>query len=157
MSAAVAVVLWLVATWFEDDDRWLPAAARAPAATWPQTSRPDTPLAVETKVPDCAQAEAKLAAKVDEARYCVTDEDCTLFDYGYPIQCLTSVSTAEITALRLQYVNYDQSCSFRVYYDCPSGAMERLPVCRNQRCEVELVGVEPLQDETLRHLGIQRP
>jgi hypothetical protein len=103
----------------------------------------------------CEQAEAGMVAMVDEARYCTTDDDCTLFDYGYPIQCLTSVNRAQITALRQEYRRYEASCSYRVYYDCPSGEMQREAVCRNNRCAVDLVTDELLKDQTLRHLGIQ--
>jgi hypothetical protein len=94
---------------------------------------------------------------VQEAQYCTTDDDCTLFDYGYPIQCLTSVAKSENTSLRLEYRNYEQSCAYRVYYDCPSGDMERQAVCNDNRCEVDLVSIDPLKDETLQHLGIKNP
>jgi hypothetical protein len=67
---------------------------------------------------------------------------------------MTSVAKAEITSLRLAYRVYERSCAYRVYYDCPSGSMDRQAVCRNNRCAVDLVSNEPLKDETLRHLGI---
>lgn len=92
---------------------------------------------------------------VSDSQHCVTDDDCTLFDYGYPIQCLTSVAKSEITALRLEYRNYERSCAYRVYYDCPSGESERQAVCRNQLCEVEIVTIDGLKDETLEYLGIE--
>lgn len=156
ISVIAAVVLWLGATWFEDDAHWMPP--ESPAAQFdnrPVSPRQDTPVRVATDVVSCSQAEVSLQAKVDSAQYCATDDDCTLFDYGYPIQCLTSVSKSEISALRLEYRNYENSCAYRVYYDCPSGEMERVAVCRNNRCAVDLVSTDPLKDATLQHLGIK--
>ncbi|MDZ7644207.1 MAG: hypothetical protein U5K76_08370 [Woeseiaceae bacterium] len=98
--------------------------------------------------------ERKIQALVADSRSCETDDDCTIFDYGYPIQCLTSVAKSEITRLRLQYREYEADCEFRVYYDCPSEPMERKPVCRNNRCEVELQTHDLLRDETFEYLGI---
>lgn len=155
ISVVAAVVLFLVATWFEDDSRWLPPEGIKQIDTTAQTPRLDTPVRVATDVLSCSQAEEKLQAKVESAQYCSVDDDCTLFDYGYPIQCLTSVAKAEITALRLEYRNYENSCAYRVYYDCPSGNMERQAVCRSNRCSVELMSNDPLQDATLQHLGIE--
>jgi hypothetical protein len=157
ISVVVAVVLWLAATWFEDDSRWLPPAALSEIDTSLQTPRQDTPVRVDTDVLSCSQAEANLQAKVNSAEYCSIDDDCTLFDYGYPIQCLTSVAKTEITALRLEYRKYEESCAYRVYYDCPSGEMERQAVCRDNQCTVELISNDPLQDATLQHLGIKDP
>jgi len=157
ISFIAAVVLFLVATWFEDDSRWLPPQGTERIDTSLQSTRPDTPVRVATDVLSCSQAEAKLQASVDSAQYCSIDDDCTLFDYGYPIQCLTSVAKLEITALRLEYRKYEDSCAYRVYYDCPSGEMERQAVCRNNRCTVELISNDPLQDATLQHLGIKDP
>ena len=155
ISAGAAVVLWLVATWFEDDARWLPVESADGATVNLQTPRTDTPVRVNTDTLSCQQSEAVLVQKVASAQYCSSDDDCTLFDFGYPIQCLTSVAKAQITALRLEYRNYEQSCAYRVYYDCPSGELQRQAVCRNNHCEVDLVGNDPLQDETLRYLGIR--
>jgi hypothetical protein len=157
ISVALAVLLWLAATWFEDDSRWLPVerATQEPLAL--DAPRADSPLKVNTDALSCQQVEENLIASVASAQYCSTDDDCTLFDHGYPIQCMTSVSRSEITALRLEYRNYEQSCAYRVYYDCPSGTMERQAICSNNRCEVELVSNDPLQDATLQHLGIRDP
>jgi hypothetical protein len=155
ISVSAAVFLWLVATWFEDDSRWLPVSGTEAIETNLQSTRSDSPVRVNTDVLSCEQAETGLETRVGSSRYCVADDDCTLFDYGYPIQCLTSVAKSEITALRLEYRRYEQSCAYRVYYDCPSGEMARLAVCRNNRCEVELATIDPLQEETLQHLGIE--
>ena len=144
LSVALAVSLWFVATWFEDDARWLPAEATQTNELALEAPRSDSALRVNTDALSCQQVEEELVADVASSQYCSTDEDCTLFDYGYPIQCMTSVSKQEITALRLAYRDYEQSCSYRVYYDCPSGNMERQAVCRNSRCEVELVTIDPL-------------
>jgi hypothetical protein len=155
LSVVLAVVLWFGATWFEDDSRWLPDEPTEAVDLSLETARPDTPLRVNTDELSCQQVEADLVSSVDASQYCSTDDDCTLFDYGYPIQCMTSVSKAEITALRAAYRNYEESCAYRVYYDCPSGAMERQAVCRNNRCAVELLTLDPLKDATLQHLGIK--
>ena len=152
---AAAVVLWAVASFFEDDARWTELAPGSARDLPSDAPRADTPLRTNTSAASCEQAEAAMLRKVDESRYCVIDDDCTLFDYGYPIQCLTSITKNEITALRREYENYHESCQYRVYYDCPSGDAERVAVCRNNRCEVELVMPDILQDETLKHLGIQ--
>jgi hypothetical protein len=155
ISVVAAVVLWLGATLFEDDSRWLPPEANTRFDTAVEAPRRDTPVRIDTDVLSCSQAESNLQAKVDDARYCSIDDDCTLFDYGYPIQCLTSVSKSEITSLRTEYRQYESSCAYRVYYDCPSGDMERQAVCRNNLCSVELISNDPLQDMTLQHLGIK--
>ena len=155
LSVVLAVALWLAATWFEDDSRWLPAEPIEPVDMSLEVPRRDTPLRVNTDAMSCQGVEANLVSNVESSRYCVADDDCTLFDYGYPIQCMTSVAKAEISALRMAYRDYEQSCAYRVYYDCPSGEMERQAVCRNNRCEVELQSLDPLKDETLQHLGIK--
>lgn len=155
ISIVLAVGLFLIASWFEDDGRWqLVTTADAPTASF-APPREDTPLRTTDIAGRCDRSEAVLVEKVDAAQSCSTDDDCTIFDYGYPIQCLTSVSKSHITALRLEYRQYEQNCPFRVYYDCPTGAMERMPVCRNNRCAVNLVTTDFLQDETLDHLGIK--
>lgn len=155
ISVAIAVALWTVATWLDDDSRWLPADRRVAANLNPSVPRQDTPVKVDSAPLNCAQVERELIGSVESAQYCASDDDCTLFDYGYPIQCLTSVAKAEITALRLEYRKYESACAYRVYYDCPSGDLERQAVCRNNHCAVDLVGHDPLEDETLRYLGIQ--
>ena len=157
ISVAVAVVLWLGATWLEDDSRWLPNQPEPVALPDIAKPRPDTPLRLNSGPMSCQQAEEEMVRRVEEARYCTTDDDCTLFDYGYPIQCMTSVARSEITALRLQYRRYEESCEYRVYYDCPSGSLERQAVCRQNRCGVELADIDPLKDATLQHLGIKDP
>jgi hypothetical protein len=154
ISVTVAVALWLIATWLEGDPPWLdPGSASVPGIGEVQV-RPDTPVQVSPDAADCEQAEGALRAKVDDAQFCSNDDDCTLFDYGYPIQCLTSVAKSEITALRLEYRNYEQSCAYRVYYDCPTGHMERRAVCRSGRCTVELQSTELLEEKTRDYLGL---
>ncbi len=156
ISITLAVALWLIATWLEDDSRWqVPQAAPATAVSEVQV-RPDSAVEVGAGAADCEQVEVALRAKVDDAQYCSTDDDCTLFDYGYPIQCLTSVAKNEISALRAEYSNYEQSCQYRVYYDCPTGHMERRAVCRSNRCTVELQSTELLEDKTLDYLGLEQ-
>lgn len=155
VSVSLAVVLWLIATWLESDSHWL---VTEPAAGTPDAAnevRPDTPLRTGPSAASCQRAEDALRAKVEDSQYCSNDDDCTLFDYGYPIQCLTSVAKIEITALRLEYRNYERSCEHRVYYDCPTGPMERRAVCRSNRCTVELESTEILEKETLDYLGLE--
>ncbi|MGI9203235.1 MAG: hypothetical protein ACR2Q3_04460 [Woeseiaceae bacterium] len=155
ISSVTAVVLWLIATLFEDDSRWRLSTSEPSVAADLSATRGDTPVRTATDILSCQQTEAALQSRVDSARVCSTNDDCTLFDYGYPIECMTSVSVSDISALRLQYRRYEESCAYRVYYDCPSGDMDRVPVCRNNRCEVELTTIHPLQDETLQHLGLK--
>jgi len=156
ISISLAIILWFIATRLEDDSRWLTMQEGAQPDLTMQQPRKDTPVQTTESVANCAQAEDVLRRKVESARYCSTDDDCTVADYGYPIQCLTSVAKSEISALRLEYRNYEKNCAFRVYYDCPSGQAERQAVCRNNRCEVDLVTNDLLQDETLEYLGIER-
>ena len=84
----------------------------------------------------------------------MTDSDCTLFDFGYPIDCMTSVAKSEITDLRLEYRRYEESCDFRVYFDCPAEPMVRRAVCQQNRCSVSLETIDGLEKETLDYLGI---
>lgn len=152
LSVIVAVALWYVATLLEGDrDLDTGGATDMPAFGREAT---DSPLRGGAAALRCQQSEQRMQDLVDDARYCVRDDDCTIFDYGYPIQCLTSVSKSEITHLRLEYREYEQNCEFRVYYDCPSEPLERTAVCRNNRCEVELRTLDDLRDQTLQHLGI---
>ena len=154
ISISAAVGLWLIASWLEGDPPWLVPTPEAGAGFANAEVRPDTPLQVIPDVAGCEQAEDALRQKVDESQHCSADDDCTLFDYGYPIQCLTSVAKTEITALRLEDRNYEQSCAYRVYYDCPTGRMERQAVCRGNQCSVDLQSNEELEEETLHYLGI---
>jgi hypothetical protein len=155
ISVTVAVLLWLIATWLEGDSPWLVPPPETGAGTASSEVRPDTPVQVRSNLAGCEQTEEALQLKVDAAQYCSTDDDCTLFDYGYPIQCLASVAKAEITALRLAFRNYEQSCPYRVYYDCPTGSLERQAVCRSNRCTVDLRSTEILEEETLDYLGLE--
>jgi len=154
LSVTIAVALWLIATWLEGDPPYLIPRPESAAEFGNAEVRPDSPVQIGPDVSGCEQSEDILRTKVDAAQFCSTDEDCTLFDYGYPIQCLTSVAKNEITALRLEYRKYEQSCAFRVYYDCPTGNMERRAVCRSNRCAVELQSNEILEEETLDYLGL---
>lgn len=155
VSVILAVTLWLIATWFEDDSRWMPAEQQLDADISLPASRVDTQVRTRTDVASCEQSEMRLKDQVEEARFCRTDDDCTLFDFGYPIQCMTSVSKSAVSALRLEYQRYEQSCAYRVYYDCPSGEMQRTPICQNSMCGVELTTIDPPRDVTLQHLGIE--
>lgn len=156
ISVSLALVLWLIANRFEDESRWLPVEQSAQPDLTMVQPRVDTPVQTNENAANCELAEDALRKKVAGAQNCSTDYDCTVADYGYPIQCLTSVAKSEISALRLEYRNYERNCAFRVYYDCPSGSADRQAVCRNNRCEVELVTTDLLQDETLEYLGIER-
>ena len=155
ISVVAAVILWLVATWLEDDTRWLALTTKSAPEIVVQEIRPDSPVRANTGRASCEQAEESMRQNVADAQLCQTDDDCTLFDYGYPIECLTSVSKDQITVLRRAYLDYEQSCAYRVYYDCPSGPAEREAVCRNNRCAVELRTIDELQEETLEYLGIE--
>ena len=156
VSIVIAVVLWFIAYSLESDSRWFPEQAESQEQ--PDWLRPTEETAVRSndQAAECMQTEDDLRVSVEQARSCTTNSDCTLFDYGYPIQCMTSVSKSAITTLRLAYRNYEQQCEFRVYYDCPTGEMERRPVCIDDLCAVELSNNEILTEETLDYLGIDR-
>jgi len=156
ISISLAVILWFIATRFEDESRWLPMQEGTPPDLTMQQPGKDTPVQTTQNITNCEQAEDDLRKKVAGAQSCSTDDECTVADYGYPIQCLTSVAKSEITSLRLEYRNYEKNCAFRVYYDCPSGQAKRQAVCRNNRCEVDLVTTDLLQEETLEYLGIEQ-
>ena len=154
ISLVVAVVLFAFASWLDGEK---PAPEPPPPEKTPvmvTEVRQDSSVRDELAMRSCREAEENLVAKLEVSQFCDVDADCTIFDYGYPIQCLTSVARSEISALRLEYRNYEQSCTYRVYYDCPSEPMERKAVCRNSQCVVELQTLDLLRDQTLRHLGI---
>jgi hypothetical protein len=154
ISIVVAVGLWLIATWLESDSDWLKAQPETASEISDATVRPDSPVQTNAVETSCDQVEDALRQQVSASQSCSNDDDCTLFDYGYPIECLTSVAKAEITTLRLAYRNYQRSCAYRVYYDCPTGRMQRQAVCRSNRCTVELQSNEILEEQTLDYLGI---
>lgn len=155
LSVIVAVVLWYVATLLEGETEWPKQPEMAEMESPFAGGREDTAVLGGAAALRCQKAERDMQALVDEARHCQTDDDCTIFDYGYPIQCLTSVAKSGITALRVEYRDYEASCEHRVYYDCPSEPLRREPVCRNNRCEVELRQPDFLKDKTLQHIGVE--
>lgn len=155
LSVIAAVALFAVASLFEDDARWQPGPVDMPRINPRPESGIRGPVRTMNAAENCAQAESDLLGKVERSQYCEADDDCTIFDYGYPIQCLTSVAKGEIGALRRRFSAYQAMCEFRVYYDCPSGDAERRAVCRGNRCEVRIVTLDGLREETLDHLGIR--
>lgn len=137
LSAAVAVGLWLLATLAETLFR--PEPSRLAPASVPDRSADRPRPASAPPVPaSCPEVEDNLEALVDEAGSCSTDDECTLFDYGYPLDCMSSVAKAAVPGLRTAYRQYDQSCEHRLFYDCPTEPFVRVPVCRDNRCTVEL-------------------
>ena len=155
LSMVVAVVLFALASWI---DGKRPAPEPDSESTTPQLIgevREDSAVRDESVTRDCRAAERRLFDTLDASQNCSVDADCALLDYGYPIQCLTSVARAEISTLRAEYKNYEAACTYRVYYDCPSEPLEREPVCRQNRCTVELRTLDMLKDQTLEHLGIE--
>jgi hypothetical protein len=158
VAVAVAVILWLLATVIEGrlhiSDPFLPAATEPVedkrAVDVPAGEAPSNPVS-------CEASEDRLRLVIDGARSCKVDDDCTLFDYGYPLDCMTSVAKSEIPLLRQEYRKYDESCEFRVFYDCPTDPYVRLALCRNSRCIVELDRRDDLQDSTLEQMNRQRP
>lgn len=156
LAVIIAVVLFLIANHFDDREPWQPVDTPDTSLNPQRPSGLRGPLRTLEDTASCENAEGAMLRAVEDAQHCRTDDDCTLFDYGYPIQCMTSVSKDDISALRAQYRNYEASCRFRVYYDCPTDSAERIAVCRNSRCAVEFKTLELLKDETLDHLGIDR-
>ena len=150
IAATLAAGLWLLASKLEQSVRESPplVTSRDLAGPTPQTVTSDEDS------PDCGLAEADIRTIVDRARGCGVDSDCAIFDYGYPIECLTSVARTQISYLRQQFSRYHESCEYRVYYDCPTGDLRRKAVCRNKRCEIDLVSVDELTEDTLDYLGV---
>lgn len=156
LAIALALGLFLIANYFDDKPRWQPRELPNTSLNVPRDSGLSGPVRATQPSGSCDAAESEMLHAVENSRYCATDEDCTLFDYGYPIQCMTSVSNSAISALRRQYSQYEASCRFRVYYDCDAEGANRHAVCRSNRCTVELETLDSLKDETLHHLGIER-
>lgn len=154
ISILAAVILWAVATWLEGETSQPQSASIETVRAFVNEVTPDSEIRTDVVLQSCRAAEADVQSLVEASQYCDIDEDCTIFDYGFPIQCLTSVSVSAITALRMEYRNYQQSCEYRVYYDCPSEPLQRQPVCRNNRCAVELHTLDFLKDATLDHIGV---
>ena len=159
LAVGVAVVLWLIATVLdsrlqEGPDPIAPTDAEVvgdePVEDFPAGNVTNTPMS-------CEATEEHLKTVIDDARYCVVDDDCTLFDYGYPLDCMTSIAKSEIPRLREEYRKYDENCEFRVFYDCPTEPYVRLALCRDNRCVVELDRRDELQDSTLEQMNRQGP
>ena len=155
ISIATALLLFGIASLFEREPQ-VPSAVAVDDSPPPLGQvRADSTVRDDRATLSCQDAEARLLAKVESSQACSVDEDCTILDYGYPIQCLTSISTSSVSAVRLEYRNYEEACTYRVYYDCPSEPMLRVPVCRNNRCEVELQRNEKLREMTLDYINRQ--
>ena len=153
LSVVMAVILWFAMTWLEQ--RYTAPSENPDSAELSLGSvRSDSAAQTVAASADCADVESEMREVVERSRECRLDSDCAIFDYGYPIECLTSVARNEISSLRTEFSRYHESCEYRVYYDCPTGESSRRPVCRNRQCEVELTSPETLQEETLDHLGI---
>ncbi len=154
ISIIAAVSLWSLATWLEGEWQAPETLSLGAAEAFVDDVAPDTEIRSDSVMQSCRDAEASIVEAVDASQYCASDDDCTIFDFGYPIQCLTSVAKTEISTLRVEYRNYHQSCEYRVYYDCPAEPLQRRPVCRNSRCAVELQTIDLLKDATLDHIGV---
>ena len=127
LSIAIAVVLFAAATWLEGEQ---PEPELPPPEKTPQMImgvRPDSVVRDDRDGRSCKDAEARLRATVEAAQSCEVDEDCTILDYGYPLQCMTSIAQSKVSAFRLEYQRYEESCDYRVYYDCPSEPLVRVP------------------------------
>jgi hypothetical protein len=156
-SVAIAVGLWALATFVQ-------IRLQAPVPAPPPRGGPGQE-SVEARIPaggggqlrSCQDSENRLKLVIDGARSCNVDDDCTLFDYGYPLDCMTSVAKSQIPLLREEYRLYDESCEHRVFYDCPSEPFVRLALCRDNRCIVELDRRDDLEDATLDRLNRRQP
>jgi hypothetical protein len=163
LSIVLAVVLWFLATLL--DDR-LQAPEEMPEGVQPA----DEPGLDAVQPPgengrnddggvelmSCQESEDRLKVVIEDARSCNVDDDCTLFDYGYPLDCLSSVAKEQIPKLREEYRRYGEACEHRVFYDCPTEPFVRLALCRNNRCVVELDRRDDLEDATLDQLNRRR-
>jgi hypothetical protein len=155
VSVSIAILLWLLATAVE-------VRLQAPDAQPPPDSAAEQD--VEDGPPDggtvsmsCTESEERLKDVIAGARSCNTDDDCTLFDYGYPLDCMSSVAKSQIPLLRDEYRQYDEACDFRVFYDCPTEPYVRLALCRHNRCVVELDRSDDLEDSTLNQINRRQP
>jgi len=157
MSVVIAVVLWSLATMLEARLGRAPVdSPSAPATT--RESPGNEPAQVREIAPptSCEGSENNLKKTIESARACNVDDDCTLFDYGYPLDCMTSVAKDDIPLLRDEFRKYDETCEYRVFYDCPTEPYVRLAVCRNNRCVVELDRLDALRESTLEQLNRRR-
>lgn len=152
ISLAAIALLTFMLKLVHDDPSWLDFESENSHETAAAESNPlvtpDTPKS------NCEESENSLRGRVEAARHCTMDSDCTLFDFGYPMDCMTSVAKSDVTALRHEYGKYEQNCEYRVYFDCPAEPMQRQPVCKNNRCTVSLQTIDILEEETLEYLGI---
>jgi hypothetical protein len=160
-AAGLAVVLWLLATMLENRlqaPEQMPAGNEAgvPERTGDAVPSPDGADGVVGSM-SCQETEDRLKLFIERARSCNVDDDCTLFDYGYPLDCMTSVAKDQVPGLRQEYRRYDESCEHRVFYDCPTEPYVRLAVCRNNRCIVELDRRDDLEEATLDRLNRSGP
>jgi hypothetical protein len=157
MSMVIAVVLWFLATMLEVRLERAPVDAPPTSAASPESRRDEPSAAAEVARPlSCEASENSLKKTIERARACNVDDDCTLFDYGYPIDCMTSVAKSAIPLLRDEFRKYDETCEFRVFYDCPTEPYVRLALCRNKRCVVELDRRDALRESTLEQLNRRR-
>jgi hypothetical protein len=155
LTALLAVVLWFIATMLERkaDEQILAAHMEQQSSHSMRTeSGQDGDLEVATTDSDCTAVENDLRIVIEGSKSCRRDSDCAVFDYGYPIECMTSVARSEISSLRESFKTYHESCEYRVYYDCPTGEAQRQAVCRERQCEIELVDVDALTEETIDFL-----
>ena len=164
LSVGLAVVLWLLATMLESRMHGPPAGpspsgapAGSEAAEADRLQDGNDGNAGGAEATSCAESENRLKVVIDGARSCNVDDDCTLFDYGYPLDCMTSVAKAQIPQLREEYRRYGEACEYRVFYDCPTEPYVRLALCRNNQCIVELDKRDDLEDATLDQLNRRRP
>ena len=153
LAGSLAIfLLWLMIMFDNGNVAWLQTGT-VDSVVAPVTESPASPAPNLPRL-SCAESENSLRDRVQAATYCYSDSDCTLFDFGYPIDCMTSVAKTEITALRLEYRKYEESCDFRVYFDCPAEPMRRRAVCQENRCAVSLQSDDILEEETLEYLGL---
>lgn len=147
-----ALLLWFMIKMDSDDLRWLQNGMVEPsvkAAEERPASQAATPVTLS-----CELTENALRDRVDISKNCASDSDCTLFDFGYPMDCMTAVAKSEITALRLDYRRYEENCEFRVYFDCPSEPVRRRAMCQANQCRVALQTNDALEEATLEYLGV---
>jgi len=157
VSVGIAILLWFLATAVELQLQVHEEAPPPDGAAEQKRAGDGPPGTGATASMSCTESEERLKDVIAGARSCDTDEDCTLFDYGYPLDCMTSVAKSQIPRLREEYRRYDESCDFRVFYDCPTEPYVRLALCRNNRCVVELDRRDDLQDSTLDQINQRRP
>ncbi len=152
VSVLLVMTLWLFAESLRQAPPPVSVPTPAPQVVPAPTAPVNRPTAGSEETLSCATVESRLIEQLAASRSCTRNADCTIVDYGYPVECLTAVARAQISELRQAFFAYRERCEYRVYYDCPTGDARPYAVCDAGRCEVRLLLPDRLSDDTLDYL-----